>query len=547
MCAATADAQVKISALPAYPGSLSSTVRIPSSDLSLSTTQSYYLTTPQIQSYLESLSNTWSAQQNFSSSMVLGSPTGSALGPGTLNAATGVYVNGTPVPTYPQTAAEIAAGVTPTNYGYPPGDARRYGASGAGYPTDDTTALQNAINVAQQFGGCVELAPGATYYITSGLQFKQGKSSTDTQSYSVCIDGNGATIQPAAGISYALQINPRCLLADVGTGRAIAPIIIKNLFIDGGVAGATGAGAILIGTAGYRWDAFNWDLIQNVTVQDFQASSHTSTAVMLLEGRHAILDGVDLRAGASLDIQANTSGSVVGDFVIRSSEFSGSSTYPPVKIEALAGAQARGIKIVNSDIYGGGTTIHATGASTSQVGDIWFTNDQFDTAASTDVFLTLYADTATSELFNVHVSHDYFVNGTMGVYVHTAGTGSYMAGIDISHDWFSMLNVATASPEESAILALDASGVSVDSNKFDAITGTGGASASDIVMDTSTDFSVNDNVATNDTAVVNGIATSGACTRYSITGNMMAATAAVTDGATGTPVRQLANNLTVTQ
>ena len=46
---------------------------------------------------------------------------------------------------YPQTAAESAAGVTPTNYGYPPGDVRRYGAKGDG-TTDDTTAITNALN-----------------------------------------------------------------------------------------------------------------------------------------------------------------------------------------------------------------------------------------------------------------------------------------------------------------------------------------------------------------------------------------------------------------
>ena len=43
-----------------------------------------------------------------------------------------------------RTAAEIAAGVTPTNYAYPPGDARRYGAKGDA-STDDTTALQNWV------------------------------------------------------------------------------------------------------------------------------------------------------------------------------------------------------------------------------------------------------------------------------------------------------------------------------------------------------------------------------------------------------------------
>lgn len=58
---------------------------------------------------------------------------------------------------YPRTAAEISAGVTPTNYAYPPGDVRRYGAVGDD-STDCTAAIQAAISV----GGDVYFV-GGTY------------------------------------------------------------------------------------------------------------------------------------------------------------------------------------------------------------------------------------------------------------------------------------------------------------------------------------------------------------------------------------------------
>jgi hypothetical protein len=46
---------------------------------------------------------------------------------------------------YPRTAAEIAAGVTPTNYAYPPGYVQRYGATVNGV-ADDTTAITTALS-----------------------------------------------------------------------------------------------------------------------------------------------------------------------------------------------------------------------------------------------------------------------------------------------------------------------------------------------------------------------------------------------------------------
>jgi hypothetical protein len=62
-----------------------------------------------------------------------------------------------------QTAAELAAGVTPVNYAYAPGDIRRYGAlTSAG---DNSTAILAAIAQAQQSTGTVT---GASIYVPTG-------------------------------------------------------------------------------------------------------------------------------------------------------------------------------------------------------------------------------------------------------------------------------------------------------------------------------------------------------------------------------------------
>lgn len=66
-------------------------------------------------------------------------------------------------PSYPATTAELAAGVTPKNNTYPPGDVRRYGADPTG-AADSTTAIQSALNVAQAV-----YIPSGQYYITAAL------------------------------------------------------------------------------------------------------------------------------------------------------------------------------------------------------------------------------------------------------------------------------------------------------------------------------------------------------------------------------------------
>jgi hypothetical protein len=57
---------------------------------------------------------------------------------------------------WPQTAAEQAAAIVPVNFGYTPGDVRRYGAIGDG-ATDNTVAFQNALNAARFGHGLVTI------------------------------------------------------------------------------------------------------------------------------------------------------------------------------------------------------------------------------------------------------------------------------------------------------------------------------------------------------------------------------------------------------
>jgi Pectate lyase superfamily protein len=76
---------------------------------------------------------------------------------------------------YPQTAAEIAAAVTPTNYAYPPLNVLRYGADPTGN-VDATAIINNAISVAfRQNGGSVFM-PAGTYKISNTITMQDGVS-----------------------------------------------------------------------------------------------------------------------------------------------------------------------------------------------------------------------------------------------------------------------------------------------------------------------------------------------------------------------------------
>lgn len=89
----------------------------------------------------------------------------------------------------PQTPAELAALVTPTNYWYLPFDLRRYGGDPTGVAFSDT-ALASAIAVCGATGGTIR-APGSNYTFASQINLNQKTS--------IVIQGDGTTNAGATG------------------------------------------------------------------------------------------------------------------------------------------------------------------------------------------------------------------------------------------------------------------------------------------------------------------------------------------------------------
>lgn len=102
---------------------------------------------------------------------------------------------------YPRTAAEIAAGVTPANYAYPPLTVNRYGSNAVPGTTDMTAAVNAAIAVANAtgVGGVVQFL-GTKYLLGSSgtfVSFVFGNILFQGASRESTMIVNGSTNQPA--------------------------------------------------------------------------------------------------------------------------------------------------------------------------------------------------------------------------------------------------------------------------------------------------------------------------------------------------------------
>jgi hypothetical protein len=228
-------------------------------------------------------------------SIVVGAPTGGNEGAGTVNA-TNVFVNGVAVPVtqaavgaffYPQSGAEAAVPVVPTNYYYYYGDIRRYGATTAA--TDNTAAIQAAINQAEQVAaaGCAPVRiPFGTWKFITNLVVNNTISIIGDAKWGSVLAKNanvvGLTIQDNGATSYG-----QCL--------------IQNLSINGIFGGGDASVGVSINTQGH------------VVMRDVVVSTHGSHGIEILQstvGRfdtiHTVSNGGDgIKLTGSGGYQAN--------------------------------------------------------------------------------------------------------------------------------------------------------------------------------------------------------------------------------------------------
>jgi hypothetical protein len=124
---------------------------------------------------------------------------------------------------YKRTAAEIAAGVTPTDTSYPAGDVRRYGALGGG--ANDTLAVQAALSL----GGDVDLG---------GLTCSVARNIAGSDRYGVYAAVSGTTIRNGTLKRYNTDISTYALayaVLMVGTPNSNVAAATQNVTVDSSV------------------------------------------------------------------------------------------------------------------------------------------------------------------------------------------------------------------------------------------------------------------------------------------------------------------------
>ena len=413
-----------------------------------------------------------------------------------------------------------------------------FGAVGDGV-TDDSAAIQSAIDYCQGIDQALALEPGKRYRLDTGLVFKHGRSATDTKSYSVRLIGNGAALYPS-GSQTAITITPRCSFADRGTGRGEAHIHISDVVVDG-FYGPNTAAALTIGAWGFWCSSLSWSQIQTFTVQNFNPGRNV---VLLYEARHAVFDALCVRNGITA-IYAASPGSFCGDIVFHACEFTGTVASPPINISTPGtNTEVRGLTFSSCDIYGSGTIISSTGTN-SFVGDIWFTNGtQFDgpAAPAGEHALRIFADN-TGRVFQIHVLDVYFVSYT-GAAVFASKSGSGDISI-LTVKGGGINNCTTGAGTGSAMLFfLNVQSASVRDVEFDSITGVVGSAY--INFDGCNNVVCHNNKGTRSSTVEYGIAIGNSSNNYSIMGNVMnVGTAVINDYTSGSPTRQVLNNLRI--
>lgn len=363
--ASAAHAQVKISALPTYPQAITGTESIPASNTALSATQSYQVSPAQLLTY---------TQNNF----------------------------------YPRTAAEIAAGVTPVNYGYPAGNALRYGCVGNNSTLNDT-CVTNAIAAAIATGGTgFVYFPAGTYRVANQVVWKNN----------MLVYGDGDTVSTI--LSTYTSGDQNVILNPINSSTA-ANVEFRDLQFESASTNAgeadfadTGSTFLYFYRVSFNGDGINLTLDQSELVRVinclFQNVESGSVGVW-------IVNGAEHTAGAAAGY--------TNELLFQGNQFNGPQTTGTLLVADDGGASH---KFISNNFNYGATEIRA-----NQVRGLLVLGNEMELPLSSivDFETTKYGGNAGGASYSADIAANSFATGATAPEISvTSASLDYLTAID---------------------------------------------------------------------------------------------------------------------
>jgi len=212
---------------------------------------------------------------------------------------------------YPQTAAELAAGVTPTNYAYPPYNVLRYGADPSGVASS-VTAFDDAYSAAM-----AELPQHAAVYIPAGKYLipSPGLSWTNQNDIALVGDGPNMTVLTGSGSNYTIL----SISADTGAGTTGTNLRLQNFGISAG-SGFTGVSGI------YLADYFTFYLGNLQLYTSGNSLKMAGMALGVVDNVNAQTAGTNAAGNSALLLTTDTDSVACGPIIFNGGNFNGQSS-----------------------------------------------------------------------------------------------------------------------------------------------------------------------------------------------------------------------------
>lgn len=287
-------------------------------------------------------------------------------------------LNGGIIGYWPQTAAELAAGVTPTNYAYEPGAVVRYGADPSGV-NDSYPAFTSACSVWSN-GGPAPIVRSGTFKFLTALAVPSALQ----------LDLQGATVKPSGAVD-AFALSNACG--------------VRNGTID--LTATTGRGAYA-------------NAAQQVHLEDLYLSCSSGTGLELANCYSMRVRGVRFVGGSGMAINcySNVAGTPVNSSVFEHVAIAGFTTAGDICVfSGVDGIWLQNWDVENNSNAAGSNDIHVLGNADAGVSQFRITDSYFETGnniAGTSIYLGGASSTSCS---GISIEGCYFQVSKKPVYV----------------------------------------------------------------------------------------------------------------------------------